>query len=113
MGIYYDPDEPAIIPDGFVSIGVPRLIDEELRLSYVLWEENVVPIFVLEVVSKNYRGEYSTKKQKYVEADTHLIIDAFCSPYRIGEKRGALKLLRSVSDGMLLMWDRGLHSFKM
>ena len=67
MGIYYDPDEPPIIPDGFVSIGVPRLIDEELRLSYVLWEENVVPIFVLEVVSKKYRGEYSTKKQKYAE----------------------------------------------
>ena len=48
-----------------------------------------------------------------VEAGTHLITDAFISPYRIGERRGALKLLRSVSDGMLLMWDRGLHSFKM
>jgi Uma2 family endonuclease len=67
MGIYYDPDEPAIVPDGFLSIGVPRLIDEELRLSYVLWEENVVPIFVLEVVSKKYRGEYSKKKQKYAQ----------------------------------------------
>ena len=67
MGIYYDPEQPAIIPDGFVSVGVPRLIDEELRLSYVLWEENVLPIFVLEVVSKKYRGEYSTKKQKYAE----------------------------------------------
>ncbi|QFS44389.1 transposase [Nostoc sphaeroides CCNUC1] len=48
-----------------------------------------------------------------VEAGTHLITDAFISPYRIGERKGALKLLRSVSDGMLLMWDRGLHSFKM
>jgi Transposase DDE domain len=48
-----------------------------------------------------------------VEAGTRLIIDAFCCPYRIGERRGALKLLRSVSEGMLLMWDRGLHSFKM
>jgi hypothetical protein len=48
-----------------------------------------------------------------VEAGTHLIIDAFCCPYRIGERRGALKLLRSVSKDMLLMWDRGLHSFKM
>ena len=67
MGIYYDPDKPPIIPDGFVSIGVPRLIDEELRLSYVLWEENVLPIFALEVVSKRYRGEYSTKKRKYAE----------------------------------------------
>jgi hypothetical protein len=48
-----------------------------------------------------------------VEAGTHLIIDAFCSPYRIGERRGAFKLLRSIDSSMLLMWDRGLHSFKM
>jgi len=48
-----------------------------------------------------------------VEAGTHLIVDALLSPYRIGERKGALKLLRSVGDGMLLMWDRGLHSFKM
>lgn len=48
-----------------------------------------------------------------VEAGTHLITDVFCSPYRIGERKGALKLLRSVGEGMLLMWDRGLHSFKM
>lgn len=48
-----------------------------------------------------------------LEAGTHLIIDAFISPYRIGERKGALKLLRSVGSGMLLMWDRGLHSFKM
>jgi len=48
-----------------------------------------------------------------VEAGTRLITDAFISPYRIGERKGALKLLRSVDSGMLLMWDRGLHSFKM
>lgn len=48
-----------------------------------------------------------------VEAGTHLITDAFISPYRIGERKGAFKLLRSVGHGMLLMWDRGLHSFKM
>jgi Uma2 family endonuclease len=34
MGIYYDPDKPAIVPDGFLSIGIPRLIDEDLRRSY-------------------------------------------------------------------------------
>lgn len=67
MGIYYDPEEPAIVPDGFLSLGVERFIDEDLRLSYPLWEEGVVPIFVLEVVSQNYRGEYSTKKLMYQE----------------------------------------------
>ncbi len=63
MGIYYDPDLPAIVPDGFLSVGVPRFIDEDLRLSYVLWEEQQVPIFALEVVSQKYRREYSTNEQ--------------------------------------------------
>ncbi|MBC6419755.1 MAG: Uma2 family endonuclease [Prochloron sp. SP5CPC1] len=67
MGIYYDPDRPAIVPDGFLSIGVERIIHEDLRLSYVFWEEEVVPTLILEVVSQNRRGEYSTKKKLYLE----------------------------------------------
>nr|MDZ8000584.1 Uma2 family endonuclease [Aulosira sp. DedVER01a] len=67
MGIYYHPDEPAIVPDGFLSLGVERFYDEELRPSYVLWDENVVPSLVLEVVSPNYRKEYTTKLDQYAE----------------------------------------------
>ena len=48
-----------------------------------------------------------------VEAGTHLIFDALICPYRIGERVRALRLLRSVHSGMLLMWDRGLHSYAM
>ena len=48
-----------------------------------------------------------------IEAGTHLIVDALMCPYRIGERVRAKKLLRSVTDGMLLMWDRGLHSYAM
>ncbi|MGI2909634.1 IS4 family transposase [Tolypothrix sp. VBCCA 56010] len=48
-----------------------------------------------------------------VEAGTHLIFDALMCPYRIGERVRSLKLLRSVTSGMLLMWDRGLHSYAM
>lgn len=48
-----------------------------------------------------------------VEAGTHLIVDALICPYRIGERVRAKKLLRSVTQGMLLMWDRGLHSYTM
>lgn len=67
MGVYYDPDEPAIVPDGFLSIGVPRIIDSDLRLSYVLWQEQKVPILVLEVVSHKRRGEYTKKKDFYAQ----------------------------------------------
>jgi len=48
-----------------------------------------------------------------VEAGTHLIVDALMCPYRMGERVRALRLLRSVRVGMLLMWDRGLHSYAM
>ena len=48
-----------------------------------------------------------------IEAGTHLIVDALMCPYRIGERARVKKLLRSVTSGMLLMWDRGLHSYKM
>jgi len=46
-----------------------------------------------------------------VEAGTHLIVDALMCPYHIGERVRVKKLLRSVTLGMLLMWDRGLHSY--
>ncbi|NJL09503.1 MAG: Uma2 family endonuclease [Calothrix sp. SM1_7_51] len=67
MGIYYDPDIPAVVPDGFLSLGVPRIIDEDLRLSYVLWEELKLPTMVLEIVDQKRRGEYSKKKKLYQE----------------------------------------------
>ncbi|MDJ0661430.1 MAG: Uma2 family endonuclease [Crocosphaera sp.] len=67
MGIYYDPYQPAIVPDGFLSVGVPRIIDSDLRLSYVLWEEQKVPTLVLEVVSHKRRKEYTQKKDFYAQ----------------------------------------------
>jgi Uma2 family endonuclease len=67
MGIYAHPDKPPIVPDGFLSLGVERFYDEELRPSYVLWDEKVVPTLVLEVVSQTYRQEYTTKLDEYAD----------------------------------------------
>ena len=68
MGIYYDPAQPAIVPDGFLSLGVERFIGEAGRLSYVFWEEdNIAPTLALEVVSKTYGGEYERKKEIYAD----------------------------------------------
>ncbi|ACB50586.1 unknown [Crocosphaera subtropica ATCC 51142] len=69
MGIYYDPENPTevIVPDGFLSLGVPRIIDSDLRLSYVLWDELVIPTMILEVVSQTRRGEYTQKKEDYAK----------------------------------------------
>jgi Uma2 family endonuclease len=65
MGIYYHPEQPPIVPDGFLSLGVERFYDEELRPSYVLWEELVAPVFVLEVVSVTPGREYTSKLDEY------------------------------------------------
>jgi Uma2 family endonuclease len=71
MCYYYEANiqEPkkskAIVPDGFLAIGVPRLKNEGGRLSYVLWQEQVKPIMVLEVISKEYNGEYDEKLRQY------------------------------------------------
>ncbi len=68
LGIYPVPYEPAICPDGFLSLGVDRVRDsEKLRLSYVVYHEKVMPQWVLEVVSKAPGGEYSDKFERYAE----------------------------------------------
>jgi hypothetical protein len=46
------------------------------------------------------------------ECGTHAVVDVGFWPYGTGEQKGATRLLRSVSEGMLVMWDRGLHSYE-
>jgi Uma2 family endonuclease len=66
LGVYYDPDRPAIGPDGFLSLGVQRVRPEnKLRLSYIVAQELVTPQWVLEIVSKQPGGEYGEKFQRY------------------------------------------------
>jgi Uma2 family endonuclease len=70
MGIYhhtpgYSPSI-AIVPDGFLSVGVTRPLDPKGRLSYIVWKEhNVVPLWVLECVSQTYGEEYDEKMTTY------------------------------------------------
>lgn len=46
-----------------------------------------------------------------VECGTHALLDCTFWPYRINERRGAFRLLRSVQAGWLLLWDAGFHAF--
>lgn len=64
-GVYYEVAKPAIVPDGFLSLGVPRRKSHRGRLSYVIWQEQVVPQLVLECVSQTPGGEYGDKMTKY------------------------------------------------
>jgi Uma2 family endonuclease len=67
MAIYTDPDRSAIIPDGFLSLNVERVFDEQMRSCYTLWEEKVPPVLVIEVVSTTPGGEYTKKLQEYAQ----------------------------------------------
>jgi hypothetical protein len=48
-----------------------------------------------------------------VEIGTHAIVDAGLWPVHTSERLGAKRMLRSVTDDMLVLWDAGLHSFAM
>src|SRR5438552_2160166 len=50
---------------------------------------------------------------RLVVAGTHVLCDAVLRPCFRGEAPAARQLLRSVGPGMLVMWDRGLHSYAM
>jgi Uma2 family endonuclease len=71
MAVYYEanlekPEESkAVVPDGFLALGVPRHIGESGRLSYSIWGEKVLPILFFEVISKEYNSEYENKLEKY------------------------------------------------
>jgi len=48
-----------------------------------------------------------------VECGPHAIVDAGFWPYHTSERVGGYRLLRSVEPDMVVMWDRGFHSFDM
>jgi hypothetical protein len=48
-----------------------------------------------------------------VECATHAIVDAGFWPYRTNERVGGKRLMRSLGEGDLALWDAGFHSFEM
>ncbi len=67
MAFYCDPAQPhvGIAPDGMLSLGVADAQSENLRSSFVLWEEKVIPLFAVEIVSKSPGGERTKKFEIY------------------------------------------------
>jgi len=66
IGLYHEPKTPAVGPDGLLAIGVPHYRQgQDLRLSYVVWQEGVMPQWVLEIVSDKPGKEYGQKMALY------------------------------------------------
>ena len=47
------------------------------------------------------------------ECATHAVLEAGVWPHDFDERAAGLRLLRGVGEGVLLLWDRGFHSFEM
>lgn len=60
LNLYYDVRHPLWHkrPDWFAVLGVPRLYEnEDLRLSYVVWQEGVSPFIAIELISPGTENE--------------------------------------------------------
>ncbi len=58
--LYYDVQHPTWYkrPDWFAALGVPRFYDtQELRLSYVIWQEKAAPYLMIELLSPGTEHE--------------------------------------------------------
>lgn len=126
MGVYYHPHKPAVVPDGFLSLGVDRSKggDDIGRLSYVLWEEDyVVPILAIETVSKTYGGEYEQKRDIYAQMGV-LYYAVFLIKPKVRRGHQTLEIYRLVDGeyellpgdkvwmpeiGLALGRERGIH----
>ncbi len=108
MAFHYHPDKPHIAPDGLLSLGVEQALDENMRSSFVLWEENVLPLFALEIVSKTLGGENTTKFDIYQE--TGILYYLVYAPLR---KRKAKFQLYKLIDGEYILQSDGQRPYWM
>ena len=108
MGFYYHPDRPAIAPDGLLSLGVEDIEDECLRSSYVLWDEKVIPLFALEIVSKT-PGKEQTKKFE-IYRSIGILYYLVYAPLR---KRKARFQLYKLIDGEYILQSDGQQPYWM
>ena len=102
--IYYEEGNPKarVAPDVFVAFGVPG----HKRQVYKLWEEGVVPAFVMEVASVSTWREDDGRKARLYE---RLGVREYWQYDPTGEYLGRhLKGRRLVGDGFVPQPDRGV-----
>jgi Uma2 family endonuclease len=106
MAVHYQPHKAAIVPDGFLAVGVPRHKSEAGRLSYVLWEEaNVMPILALEIISQKYNSEYEQKLETYQNIGIlyYVIYNPLTKKGRKHKHRSSLEIYKLVDDAYQLI----------
>ncbi len=103
MAFYYKPKDTRVnvAPDGLLSLGLKNPPDENLRSSYVLWDEKVIPQFALEIVSKSPGGEYTEKFKIYQSIG--ILYYLVYSPLR--KRKSKLQLYKLIDGDYVLQSD--------
>jgi Uma2 family endonuclease len=103
MAFYYKPKDKStnIAPDGLLSLGLKSPPDENLRSSYVLWDEKVIPQFALEIVSKSRGKEYTDKFKIYQSVG--ILYYLVYSP--LSKKKARFQLYKLVDGEYILQSD--------
>ncbi|NEO38622.1 MAG: Uma2 family endonuclease [Moorea sp. SIOASIH] len=73
LNLYYDPNHTAWYkrPDWFAVVGISRFYQgRELRMSYVIWQEDVRPIVAIELLSASTRDQDLGYSERTVEPPT-------------------------------------------
>jgi Uma2 family endonuclease len=110
MAFYYKPKDKStnVAPDGLLSLGLKSPPDENLRSSYVLWDEKVIPQFALEIVSKTAGREYTDKFKIYQSIG--ILYYLVYSPLR---KRKSKFQLYQLIDGEYVLQSDGTKPYWM
>jgi Uma2 family endonuclease len=108
MAFYYHPDQPPLSPDGLLSLGIAPAPDENLRSSFVLWEEKVLPLLALEIVSKTPGQEHTEKFSIYQSIG--IVYYLVYAPLR---KRKAKFQLYKLIDGEYVLQSDGQKPYWM
>jgi Uma2 family endonuclease len=81
VGLFYNVNEPAVVPDVMVSMDVqlPEELWEKKHRSYFMWEYGKPPEIVIEIVSNRKGRELSAKKALYTRLGIsyYIVFDPF------------------------------------
>ncbi len=121
-GIYWEVTNPPLdgcrSPDWYYVPGVPALLDGGLRRSYVLWQEQVPPLVVVEFVSGSGAEEYDRTPQagkwwvyeQAVKAEYYVIRDPFRDELEVYRRiRGRYRPVPATADGRFPIEPLGIE----
>lgn len=88
VGVYYTPNQPAIVPDVFLSLDVqvPQNWWEKSNRSYLVWQFGKPPEVVIEIVSNKVGEELGEKLSIYQQMRVSYYV-VFDPSGQLGEKK--------------------------